>query len=83
MAPAYVIEVLALPLEDGRERRQGLRALRSVLWAEGGAALPFPAHLNLSWFVPETTQGKSTVPRERVTSVRPGVASVYGYTSTL
>ena len=39
MAPAYVIELLALPLERRDERKEGLRALRQVLWAEGEAAL--------------------------------------------
>jgi len=39
MAPAYVIELLALPLERAEERKEGIRALRSVMWAEGEAAL--------------------------------------------
>jgi hypothetical protein len=32
MAPAYVIELLALPLERAEERKEGIRALRSVMW---------------------------------------------------
>lgn len=39
MAPAYVIELLALPLDKAKERKEGIRALRAVLWAEGEAAL--------------------------------------------
>lgn len=39
MAPAYVLELLALPLENERERKEGLRALRTLLWSKGAAAM--------------------------------------------
>ena len=39
MAPAYVIELIAMPLEAKKERKEGVRALRQVLWADGDAAL--------------------------------------------
>ena len=32
MAPAYVIELLSMPLEAEKERKEGLRALRQILW---------------------------------------------------
>ena len=37
MAPAYVIELLSMPLEATKERTEGLRALRQVLWGAAGA----------------------------------------------
>ena len=37
MAPAYVIELLSMPLEAHKERTEGLRALRQVLWGAAGA----------------------------------------------
>ena len=39
MAPAYVIELIAMPLEAKKERKEGVRALRQILWADGDAAL--------------------------------------------
>jgi hypothetical protein len=39
MAPAYVIELIAMPLESKRERAAGVRALRHILWAEPSNAL--------------------------------------------
>ena len=39
MAPAYVIELIAMPLEARRERKAGVRALRHILWADPENAL--------------------------------------------
>ena len=39
MAPAYVIELIAMPLEAKRERKAGVRALRHILWADPENAL--------------------------------------------
>ena len=39
MAPAYVIELIAMPLAARKERRAGVMALRQILWADGDAAL--------------------------------------------
>ena len=39
LAPAYVIELLALPLDRVADRKEGLRALRTVVWAQGDAEL--------------------------------------------